>query len=329
MNFLRGVVPIAVFAAAAVAVFVLNDQDPEVLTAVQQPAATSDREETFACCELHDKERSMAAEAGSVAAQLANKADEVLQPVNSQVDALFHSFEAEENKSVDSSVFYTLRDNAVLGRRVSLSLPGFDVEGEVQAYEQESTVQNFAIDLDGGLGRAYFTVHEGGKMNGSIMFNGESRAFIISGKGSSDWSMERSRVSGVFCAPSGATYPLTGNSGFLAVNGNQRQSIGAEAGVRQAALSSLINSEFVIYIDFDGELVQSPAWNDGNLINAEPHPQAANLSWVTAVWQRVAEDFAPFDINVTTDRVVYENTPIANRVMCVVTPTSTVRPGAG
>ena len=69
-----------------------------------------------------------------------------------------------------------------------------------------------------------------------------------------------------------------------------------------------------IYLDFDGHFIPAGSgWansnNGGNAINApawsiDSDPTTFNdteLSRIQAIWQRVAEDFAPFDINVTTE----------------------------
>ena len=73
-------------------------------------------------------------------------------------------------------------------------------------------------------------------------------------------------------------------------------------------LSSLPRSNRSIYRDFDGHSITGEEWNNGARINAGPwdidgrpgqfSDQEHRI--IQAVWQRVAEDFAPFDVNVTT-----------------------------
>ena len=57
-----------------------------------------------------------------------------------------------------------------------------------------------------------------------------------------------------------------------------------------------------IYLDFDGETVEGTAWNDPNAnMQAEPvfsMLPAAGLDQ-NAIWERIAEDYAPFNVNVT------------------------------
>lgn len=68
----------------------------------------------------------------------------------------------------------------------------------------------------------------------------------------------------------------------------------------------------VIYLDFDGETVSGTAWNASYNAKADfyaapydtdgsPATFSANeKSVIRSVWQRVAEDYAPFDVDITT-----------------------------
>ena len=67
-----------------------------------------------------------------------------------------------------------------------------------------------------------------------------------------------------------------------------------------------------IYLNFKGASLSGTAWNSaGTTINALPFDldgipysfSTAELQRIQAIWQRVAEDYAPFDVNVTTEAV--------------------------
>ena len=74
-------------------------------------------------------------------------------------------------------------------------------------------------------------------------------------------------------------------------------------------------SDRVIFLDFDGETITGTSWNNDQQFNtpasfyAEPYsidstPDAFSTeerNVIQAVWQRVADDFAPFDVDVTTE----------------------------
>ena len=66
----------------------------------------------------------------------------------------------------------------------------------------------------------------------------------------------------------------------------------------------------VIYLDFDGQNIRNTPWNTngfGNLLNL-PFDTDGNLAafsddeltTIQSIWERVSEDFRPFDVDVTT-----------------------------
>lgn len=88
---------------------------------------------------------------------------------------------------------------------------------------------------------------------------------------------------------------------------------GATASVpldRTFTLASNPGAPRTIWLDFTGDTVTGTAWNDsyGSTIDAEPYSltppastdfTAAELTEIQKAWQVVAEDYAPFDVNVT------------------------------
>jgi hypothetical protein len=77
------------------------------------------------------------------------------------------------------------------------------------------------------------------------------------------------------------------------------------------ALSSLPGAAHTIYLDFDGHTVQNTHWNsyyNQSTLVAKPFDidgnpstfSAAELARIEEAWQRVSEDYAPFNVNVTT-----------------------------
>ncbi len=90
------------------------------------------------------------------------------------------------------------------------------------------------------------------------------------------------------------------------------------------SLQSLPGAPGVVYLDYRGGRTEGEGW--GTFDFAKPNVSNAQIK---DVWKRVAEDFLPFTINVTTDIKVYENAPANSRARCIVTPTTTAAPGAG
>ncbi|MDE3212974.1 MAG: T9SS type A sorting domain-containing protein [Bacteroidota bacterium] len=93
------------------------------------------------------------------------------------------------------------------------------------------------------------------------------------------------------------------------------------------ALSSLPSASATIYLDFDGYYVQNSLWNSGNPIDCAP--AALTDAQITEIFDRVSEDFRPFNINITTDSTVFYAAPLNERVRIIVTPTSGWYTGVG
>lgn len=77
-------------------------------------------------------------------------------------------------------------------------------------------------------------------------------------------------------------------------------------------LHSRPGAKRVIYLDFNGQVVSGTAWNtsygiasiDAKAFDLDGSPATFNgteLDRIQAIWQRVAEDYAPFDVDVTTE----------------------------
>lgn len=92
-------------------------------------------------------------------------------------------------------------------------------------------------------------------------------------------------------------------------------------------LNSYPVASATIYLDFDGEEVNSPVWNNGNPINCAP--SVLSNTQITEIFNRVSEDYRPFNINITTDLDVFIAAPIDKRMRVIVTPTSSWYANAG
>lgn len=89
-------------------------------------------------------------------------------------------------------------------------------------------------------------------------------------------------------------------------------------------LQSLPGAAGVIYLDFDGETGPFAGWG-----SFDAAPSGATNAQIKDVWQRVAEDYQPFNLNVTTDRRVFDTAAENSRMHVILTPTTTAAPGAG
>lgn len=92
-------------------------------------------------------------------------------------------------------------------------------------------------------------------------------------------------------------------------------------------LSSYPSAKATIFLDFDGQTVEGTMWNSGSpLYCAAP---ALNDVQITEIFNRVSEDYRPFNINITTDSVVFLKAPVNQRIRIIITPTSSWYPGVG
>lgn len=95
----------------------------------------------------------------------------------------------------------------------------------------------------------------------------------------------------------------------------------ATAGFSQTPVyNSYPGAAATIFLDFDGHTVNGTSWNVFGPIVCGP----SNLSsaQATEVFNRVAEDYRPFNINVTTDSVRYWQAPATQRIRVLLTITS-------
>lgn len=84
-------------------------------------------------------------------------------------------------------------------------------------------------------------------------------------------------------------------------------------------LESRPEAEPVFYLDFDGATVVDPNWRAQPIVAAASGLSAADI---TRVWRRVAEDYRPFRINVTTDPALYAAARPMQRMRCIITTSS-------
>lgn len=76
------------------------------------------------------------------------------------------------------------------------------------------------------------------------------------------------------------------------------------------------------FLDFDGQTVDDIYWrpfNGDSIVYCSP--SLLNNASMIKVFNHVAEDFRPFNINITTDSSVYFAAPITTRVRVIITPT--------
>jgi len=84
--------------------------------------------------------------------------------------------------------------------------------------------------------------------------------------------------------------------------------------------NSLPGAVAVAYLDMDGQVVSGTQWASGGTINARGIVGTLTNTQLLEICRRTAEDFAPFQINVTTEESVYLAAPTNRRIRCIITP---------
>ena len=93
-------------------------------------------------------------------------------------------------------------------------------------------------------------------------------------------------------------------------------------------LNSYPAAAATIFLDFDGHYLQSSVWNNGDPIALAA--SAMTEAQITEAFYRAAEDFRPFNINITTDSTVFSAAPYNKRMRIIITATSSwMTPGIG
>lgn len=84
--------------------------------------------------------------------------------------------------------------------------------------------------------------------------------------------------------------------------------------------NSLPGAVAVAYLDMDGQVVSGTSWAGGATITAGGIDGTFSDAQMLEICRRTAEDFSPFEINVTTDESVYLAAPSNRRIRCIITP---------
>lgn len=196
-------------------------------------------------------------------------------------------------------------------------LGGEQVTGRVNLVQQEASGWvSVGGELTGSRSGSFSLGSSGKNVGGRILLPQEQIAYAITQQPGGEVLMQEKLLSDVICFP----IPRPRDEPGAAVRG-----LGAQES--PPILSSRLGATAVLYLDFDGETVTDPSWNSGNTIVAQP--SSLTSAQITEVWNRVKEDYWPFNIDVTTDRSRYDNAPVGSRMRCIITPTATAAPGAG
>ena len=206
------------------------------------------------------------------------------------------------------------------GDVVALPLPdGGSLDGKLNYVR---TIENGATIAGGRLaGRddIFQIAREPWGYRGFILRRDEGIAYVYSSGEDGSLTVARRPIGEVICEPDPNWEPVT----FAETPQPQEIPIyndGRSVGVLAEpvpVLHSLPRAKATIYLDFDGEVIEGHSWEGGARIVAPAFRFSA--SRVEEIWKEVAENFAPFEVNVTTDLQAYLRAPQGMRIHCITT----------
>jgi hypothetical protein len=239
--------------------------------------------------------------------------------------------------TVPFHAFDALKGQAV-GAELAIQAAGLELAGTLTHVSEVGDRGNYIVELNDSTGRMHVATSDR-RLVGEVFFYGDSRMLQIR-----EYSMdslqpmvviESGGINEFYCVPSGTMYGPSGlmtgaASGLLEPLSSTSPPFTGEDPTAPYEIESLAGSAHVLYLDFDGGVFgQSDSPLLPGLVAALPHARVNDEAWVRAVHARVAEDFAPFDINVTTTRSVFEAAATLQRIHVVITPTDDAAPGTG
>lgn len=101
----------------------------------------------------------------------------------------------------------------------------------------------------------------------------------------------------------------------------------SRANAQVPVYSSLPSAQAVILLDFDGHIVKGTSWNTNGPINCDG--SNLDVAKINEIYNRIAEDYSPFNVNVTTDEAKYTAAPANRRMRVVFTISSSWYGSAG
>ena len=206
------------------------------------------------------------------------------------------------------------------GAVVKLPLPdGENVAGRINYANTHANAATAAGGLLADGSGIFEIAREPWGYRGFILQQKERIAYVYSSGPDGRLQVARRPIGEVICEPDPNRPPIE-TAGLPKPEEAAIYNDGRSVGLIYEAipvLNSLPRAAATIYLDFDGEVIEGHSWEGGARIIAPAYNLSA--AEVTGMWQRVAEDFAPYEVNVSTDLQAYLRAPQGQRIRCITT----------
>jgi hypothetical protein len=211
----------------------------------------------------------------------------------------------------------------VAGDSLALPTPEGDIRGVVNLVVRD---ENGWVRVGGDLpdrSGTFMLASSPESAGGNLLLPQDRRAYELLMDSALGLLLVERRLSDLRCF---SIQPRTEAAGPVLLNASK---VAPVAGAAQAPplLSSRPNAPAVVYLDFDGETITDPSWNGGRSIVAPA--MALTAAQMTEIFNRVREDYAPFNVDITTNLARYNAVPANRRTRCIVTSNDAAAPGAG
>ncbi len=186
---------------------------------------------------------------------------------------------------------------------------------------QQQSAQSVSGTLKGIAGSQFLIRQQSGKVEGFIIVSqANDIAYQYVTDANDQVSLVQVSVNKIMCVNYGTDSPMKSSAK------TKTQVLGAQEAV--PLLQSLPGSSNVAYLDFDGyTLPKNKYWNGNQTVTVSA--TGFTNQEMTAAFNIIAEDYAPFNINITTDESVFLAAPAASRMRVVFTPSSSWYGAAG
>jgi hypothetical protein len=243
---------------------------------------------------------------------------------------------SESNKTftvqLSNPVNATLGDSAAVGTIIDNdSAPTLSVSGtSVNEGNSGQTTASVAVTLSKAFTSPvtvnYATVNGSATAGsdytaatGTLTFNPGETSKSVATSITGDTNVESNETFAVTLSSASGASIATSQATVTIVNDDSTTS-SSSSNVPQ--LNSLPGATAVIYLDMDGQVVSGTQWAGGGTINALGIDGTMSSTQMTEIWKRVSEDYAPFNVNVTTSEAAYLAAPTNRRIRCIITPTN-------
>lgn len=197
---------------------------------------------------------------------------------------------------------------------------GSTLKGKINFHQSEKNSEYVIGEIQGIPSSSFHLKVSADTLSGSVILNNSMKAYSYYSDKNGNAYVKEVDINELICVNM-EDAPEKEKKG--AAGGREASSINPA----MLNLQSLPGAAGCVLLDFDGHYVSGTYWNNGNPINAAP--SGMTDAQILEHWEILAEDYRPFNVNITTNEAVFNSYPKNRRMRCIVTPTNTAAPGAG